>query len=319
MVRTPQQKRVLIVGSVALITLLIIATDQIRTALAPQPAEPAAPVSLALEEVLPTGTLVAADTDGDGLFDWEEALRGTDPNNPDTDGDGTPDGMEARSGRNPLVAGPDDVVFILGTSTPTLLYNPGSLSERVSSTFIANYLLLMQSGRMGEQTLNELAAVVATEAREAVSVPDQYSIFELNTFADSETEQVRAYGNAFAGTYTRYVVALANVQRGDTPETFMAALQAQYRSFAEELARMPVPDGAAAAHLDFTNNLYRSSVYLSHILLTSNDPVKSLLAQQAYDALPQEQQQHLRALAAYFTANGILFSDNELGNVWNDF
>lgn len=35
-----------------------------------------------------------ADRDGDGLTDAEEALLGTDPNNPDTDGDGLPDGWE---------------------------------------------------------------------------------------------------------------------------------------------------------------------------------------------------------------------------------
>jgi len=37
---------------------------------------------------------VRTDTDGDGLPDETEALRGTLPNNPDTDGDGIPDGME---------------------------------------------------------------------------------------------------------------------------------------------------------------------------------------------------------------------------------
>ncbi len=34
------------------------------------------------------------DSDGDGLFDYEEIKLGTDPNNPDTDGDGISDGLE---------------------------------------------------------------------------------------------------------------------------------------------------------------------------------------------------------------------------------
>lgn len=37
------------------------------------------------------------DTDGDGLIDGEEALRGTDPNRRDTDGDGLSDFEEAHS------------------------------------------------------------------------------------------------------------------------------------------------------------------------------------------------------------------------------
>ena len=41
------------------------------------------------------------DSDGDGLFDDEEAELGTDPNNVDTDGDGVEDGLEVEEGTNP--------------------------------------------------------------------------------------------------------------------------------------------------------------------------------------------------------------------------
>ncbi|MEA1784603.1 gliding motility-associated C-terminal domain-containing protein [Arenibacter sp. GZD96] len=44
------------------------------------------------------------DSDGDGLTDGEEAVLGTDPNNPDTDGDGISDGDEVLNGTNPLDA-----------------------------------------------------------------------------------------------------------------------------------------------------------------------------------------------------------------------
>ncbi len=42
------------------------------------------------------------DTDGDGLTDREEALRGTDPAAADTDGDGRDDGQEVTDGTDPL-------------------------------------------------------------------------------------------------------------------------------------------------------------------------------------------------------------------------
>jgi hypothetical protein len=47
----------------------------------------------------------SADTDGDGLSDYEEAnFYGTDPNNADTDKDSLPDGFEIRAGLNPHTA-----------------------------------------------------------------------------------------------------------------------------------------------------------------------------------------------------------------------
>ncbi len=48
------------------------------------------------------------DTDGDGLKDWEEKLRGTDPFKADTDGDGTADGVEVKQNRDPLKSAPGD-------------------------------------------------------------------------------------------------------------------------------------------------------------------------------------------------------------------
>jgi len=48
---------------------------------------------------------VSLDTDGDGLTDTQEAIYGTDPNNPDTDGDGYLDGDEVKHGYGPTIAG----------------------------------------------------------------------------------------------------------------------------------------------------------------------------------------------------------------------
>jgi len=50
----------------------------------------------------------SSDRDGDGLSDDDEAIYGTDPDDPDTDGDGVEDGDEIQSGTDPLDEDSDD-------------------------------------------------------------------------------------------------------------------------------------------------------------------------------------------------------------------
>lgn len=47
----------------------------------------------------------SVDTDGDGLFDGQEAFYGSDPKKLDTDGDGYKDGDEVKNGYDPTIAG----------------------------------------------------------------------------------------------------------------------------------------------------------------------------------------------------------------------
>ncbi len=69
--------------------------------------DPPAPTAIASRSVLPAPSAngptdpLNADTDGDGLTDFEEQLNGTDPNEPDTDGDGKNDGDEVAQGSDP--------------------------------------------------------------------------------------------------------------------------------------------------------------------------------------------------------------------------
>ena len=56
------------------------------------------------------------DSDGDGLFDGEEASLGTNPNNTDTDGDGIDDGTEVGDVNNPLDEDSDGIIDALDSN-----------------------------------------------------------------------------------------------------------------------------------------------------------------------------------------------------------
>lgn len=66
------------------------------------------------------------DADGDGLWDYEEVLWNTEPQNPDTDGDGLKDKIEIIQGLNPRGEGKMGKWIVIDLSEQTLSYGYGS-------------------------------------------------------------------------------------------------------------------------------------------------------------------------------------------------
>lgn len=95
----------LALGTLVLIAVVIWLFSE---TIAPTPTPVAFSTTFTDSETASTTELQAVDTDGDGLPDFEERLRGTDLEKPDTDGDGTSDGEEVALGRNPKKAGLGD-------------------------------------------------------------------------------------------------------------------------------------------------------------------------------------------------------------------
>ena len=87
----------------------------------------------AVKDVAPVFQVAAGpgdiDSDGDGLFDRDEAVIGTDPYNPDTDGDGLSDGDEhfARYGQNTDPLNPDTDFDGLKDGAEVLTYKTNPL------------------------------------------------------------------------------------------------------------------------------------------------------------------------------------------------
>ena len=83
------------------------------------------PARFAVEWKNTSGFDPNADTDGDGLSDWDEVFRlGTDPSRTDTDGDGLSDGAEHLAGSDPLDADEDGDDIPDGTDSTTWASNP---------------------------------------------------------------------------------------------------------------------------------------------------------------------------------------------------
>jgi hypothetical protein len=269
------------------------------------------------------------DKDVDGLFDWEEILRGTDLNNPDTDNDGTRDGDEIRSGRNPLVAGPDDILSNSGISNPFLIgqenfhieLKEGTLSESISSAFVSNYLLLKENNAFDKEMSEKLAEQTALNIAASTEIKSVYSKSNLSIFSDKNKDKIKKYGNNFANIFIDMLATLANTEESDskTEQEYLEKIAAVYVFFGEEMLKIEVPEEIANYHLNFSNNLNILGIALLKLNKADDDPIDGIFTAGQFQEASEEQQVIMQEIANYFRSNGIIFSDQESGTMWNNF
>jgi thiol-disulfide isomerase/thioredoxin len=105
--------------------------------------------------VLSLSALVACgkdvDTDGDGLFDEQEEVLGTDPNKADTDGDGLNDLVEDEDGTDPLLADGDGDGYL----DPWELTEGTDPNDAESRIYIGNWPYNPDKGAMVDVTLDD--------------------------------------------------------------------------------------------------------------------------------------------------------------------
>jgi len=270
-----------------------------------------------LEEILPGDRVVAMDADGDGLFDWEEELRDTDPQNEDTDGDGEMDGPEVRGGRDPLTPDANATTTVQQSLFyENVSYVPGSLSETVATSFISNHSLLKQAGRLDAETLDRLSREVAEEAYKKAFIENIYIVSDVKTFTETDQERLRQYGNTFAGIRNNYYQQITATD--ETRTDYVQAILALYTSFSEELMQIPTPLQLATVHVDFSNNIYKIGQALPSLANRAQDPVRATIVKNQYNIITQEQVAFAQTITDYFKSNGILFSNDELGRLWTN-
>ncbi len=214
------------------------------------------------------GSLVYTDTDGDGLFDWEEGLWGTDPNNPDTDGDGISDFDEVEAKR-PV----DD------TQEESELSQTSDLARSLFSSIIS----LSQSGNLTEENLLSIVGTLTAEIEEG-------GLFNNYNISDAVSVETTSASKA---TYARVVSALfekySTTGIGDELDTIamyvndpsqqvlIEGIISDYKNMAEEMTSIQTPSEIFSLHLELMNELYRTSLAIEEMLFINDDPLRGLI------------------------------------------
>lgn len=241
------------------------------------------------------GAGTADDADGDGLPDWDEALRGTNPQNPDTDGDKTSDGEEVRLGRNPREAGPND-----------------KAEENLNVIF----------AKPVPQIFNYQSSIIK-KGEEIPPIADSGLLLEKGE--SPKLESLRAYGNAIGSTIRQAVgdgqeeLAVLNKTIGAVaPETVaaVATLAGKYEILTENLRRVNAPPETAQAHERLAAAYGAYGTALRGLTTVGADGNTAPESFQKYSDTALAVGKVLIETALFFAEQEVIFAPDEPGNIF---
>lgn len=273
-----------------------------------------------------------ADSDGDGLKDWEEGLWGSNPNLADSDKDGTPDGEEIRLKRNPALAGPNDALPGINPSlneaqtkneTATSSEN---LTEFVSRQFLANYLA---SKNFGDGTTDkEAISDLLLENLQKQVYSDKYSKADVKFSAEGEANK-KTYLNAAGGVLKKNfdkldgneLQIMISVLKSDDMEELknLEGFRKAYAASIAELASLkPTPD-LIDLHTELLNILANSDRAVLDMQKIESDPFKALVGISEYLNGMGRMQGFLVSMNKKMNTDSIIFSYRDPGYAFVDY
>lgn len=256
-----------------------------------------------LAVALDTTSQLDADTDGDGLKDWEELLWKTDPNKADTDGDGTPDGEEIKLGRDPLKPGPNDKI----SDKEDLVAQEKAISDSKQNTLTAGYArkffteymaLKTQKGELTDLDKKNLVDSLMLEMDKNLKTKDIYSISNIK-IVDSQKINMEEYSQKIkkilvedksikeneVAVFNRLMENLKNKKPGEDYKVDAKKLldvAEVYHQAAVKLVSLETPDKLAKDHLHIVNGLNNMQEELKLMASAVDDPIKGLAGFRLY-------------------------------------
>jgi len=265
------------------------------------------------------------DKDSDGLKDWEEALWGSDSNNPDTDSDGTTDGVEVSAGRHPTIKGPKDKVSDILESAKKL---PNPVNEDITATdkfareFFNKYLALKRSGASVADNSDFLVNEVLKNNTVKLAVP-VYKSDDITITNEEDVVTLKNYGNTLGRIIIRNSPKTDNeiniferaVKREDESEIKkLDPIISGYEKIVEQSADVLVPKPFRDAHIEYLNALNYVIASIKGLRQIFSDPLIAISALGQYDTARESLENSIKDFGHIFKSHTIIFTTDEDGN-----
>lgn len=264
----PSKKFIKVVGTILLIVIIIFLLRKLTSITQKYRAERKGTVVVVSDTV-------EKDTDGDGLKDWEEALWGTDINNPDSDGDGVGDSDQIRK-IQAAISGINLGELPLGEDKT----KTGALTRDILT--IAN--ALSQAGPLTaesqEAITNEIARFIEVRSE------SKYTIKDITIIDDISQQQRIAYLTAIKNSLEKELLKsedielIANYEKNLSYENTLPYAQVgeKFKNETVTVQKTKVPEQFISEHLDYINQLNKMAELYLDLSKQDTDPVRSLSA-----------------------------------------
>jgi len=271
-----------------------------------------------------------ADSDNDGLKDWEEALWKTDPKNPDTDGDGTSDGAEIQAKRNPLVKGPKDALpkdqsqnsIASAASSQNL-----SATDKLAREFFADYTKAKQAnGKIDSATQGKIISA-ALSRNDLTSPVRTYTEGDLIVSNDNSESALRTYANQMGLIQKTYAVPegedteliiFKKALDSHSKETLakLSPISSRYNSLVRAMLEISVPKNIVPYHIAILNDISTIKQSIDSMRRAFVDPVGALSSVAVYVKTIKQVPTDYQNFAKYYTENGVMFISTDNGHLF---
>lgn len=249
-------------------------------------------------------TAVIADSDSDGLQDWEEKLWKTDPNNPDSDKDGANDGDEIAQNRNPLKKGPNDTLQTVSNQNVAL---PKPNTSAINNNATVNQQTILQPTEQIEQPPG------AQSVQQTVN-PEQTA---LKTYGNKAGEALLRYAKEWKKELNSFTNAIkGTMQEKEEARKTLREVAEEYRGRANTLQTITPPTELAALHQDL---IIKYENQATNIELIAGAVGSGVSGEQwkIYNDAVEAAGKAFVAVSLFFKERGISFGQNEDGSLFN--
>jgi hypothetical protein len=271
------------------------------------------------------------DSDGDGLPDWEEQLRGLNPNKSDTDGDGILDADEKAPDKRSLSkTAPifttkgsltNEVLNSLGTFFDSLVASDGTISrdDLTLSDSTRSALAKDLTGNLKTKKIANLYSaedITTDDSQDSKSYFNSVGIVVGKYFSDKEIAIQNQILNDFAvylSDQSKYAKSAAQV--GESLES----LRLKFVSGELDVKKISVPVGKEQIHADFLNMFSNAAQSIDQMTSITKDPVLGYIGMISYRENANASVEIIRSLKIIFEEDNLTFDNADGGYILQQF